>query len=87
MGHSIFLQFYFMTHMIYVIVFVLRNHYVAGENNRMRHHRSLTFLKFDFMTHMSHSDYKVIDFNYVTNIMWKGHLIRAKHVKTMHTIG
>ena len=68
MGHSIFLKFYFMTHMIYVIVFVLRNHYVAGENNRMSNHRSLTFVKFDFMTHMSHSDYNVIHFNYVTNI-------------------
>ena len=38
----------------YVIVFVLRNHYVAGENTRMSHHR------LDFMTPLSHSEYYVM---------------------------
>ena len=44
----------------YVIVFVLRNHYVAGENTRMSHHRSLIFLKLDFMTPLSPSEYYVM---------------------------
>ena len=44
MGHSIFLilfndsyESFRLLRNDYVIVFVLRNHYVAGENNRMSH--------------------------------------------------
>ena len=40
------------------------------------------------MTHMSHSDYNVIDFNFVIlTFCGKRHLIRVQHVKTMHSIG
>ena len=69
MGHSIFLKFYFMTHMIYVIVFVLRNHYLAGENNRMSHQRSLIFFEIRFYDsyesfRLLRDRFQLFDFNY-----------------------
>ena len=55
MGHSI-LEILFYDSYEYsrllrndnVIVFVLRYHYVAGENNRMSHHRSFNFFEIRF---------------------------------------
>ena len=54
MGQSFFLNSYdsyesfrLLRH-DYVIAFVLRNHYVAGENNRMSHHWSLNFFEIRF---------------------------------------
>ena len=44
----------------YVMIFILRNHYVIGQNTRMSHLRSLIYFKFDFITHMSHSDYNIM---------------------------
>ena len=32
-------------HDYYVMIFILRNHYVIGENTRMSHHRSLNFFE------------------------------------------